>query len=447
MARPPVPIDVRQALRREVKFGCPVCRRPFLEFHHFDPPWDGPDGEHHFRPNGMIALCPECHRAAAHWTKEKCHKLKSPQNTRLAKPVRGFFDAWANDVQMLVRLGGNYSLGTDVPIIIGNDAIFRLSKDAESGFVQLSFDLRDKCGDAIVQMQENDFVLTPSSVHDLQVTVTKHQLKIWVSRENVGLDLSFRWLTWDKLVETFDKDWRPSAKSKRTKAVFSGMTAGLPAGMKEQFESDMKQSAAEHDEQARQMLRKEVEEKCMRNGKIPLLDIRKMDIYHRGVKTVVDNGIYTGKGWYAGNLFIGNSFQLPAYERTAVRDAPLYLLSNGRAVDNEPRKEFDSVHFSRVVVVIDGKKFVKCNFVNCDLVYKGGEVPVFDGCDLNGSLWVFDEAARRSLEWLHRVCHAFGPHGNQAFQQVIDDLKKRPTVDLPPSRQRSPVNVGQAVPD
>lgn len=29
-------------LRREVGFGCPVCRSPFLTWHHFDPPVKGP---------------------------------------------------------------------------------------------------------------------------------------------------------------------------------------------------------------------------------------------------------------------------------------------------------------------------------------------------------------------------------------------------------------------
>src|SRR4051794_36852278 len=49
-------------LRREVGFGCPVCRSPFLTWHHFDPPVHGPRGTGmHWRPEGIIAMCPICH--------------------------------------------------------------------------------------------------------------------------------------------------------------------------------------------------------------------------------------------------------------------------------------------------------------------------------------------------------------------------------------------------
>jgi hypothetical protein len=83
-------------------------------------------------------------------------------------------------------------------------------------------------------------------------------------------------------------------------------------------------------------------------------------------------------------------------------------------------------------MVIDGKKFVKCTFENCHLVYKGGKVPVFSGCNMNGCLWVFDEAAHNTLEWLHRLRHYFLPHGEQTFRQVVEDIDKAsPTGGMP----------------
>jgi hypothetical protein len=57
------PKGVRQLLRQEVGFGCPVpdCRSVLLTWHHFDPPWRL---EKHHRPEGMIALCRQHHDAA-----------------------------------------------------------------------------------------------------------------------------------------------------------------------------------------------------------------------------------------------------------------------------------------------------------------------------------------------------------------------------------------------
>jgi hypothetical protein len=45
-----------EILRKEVGFGCPICRNPLLTWHHFAPP---SNVEHHWRPEGMIALCLE----------------------------------------------------------------------------------------------------------------------------------------------------------------------------------------------------------------------------------------------------------------------------------------------------------------------------------------------------------------------------------------------------
>ena len=58
---------------------------------------------------------------------------------------------------------------------------------------------------------------------------------------------------------------------------------------------------------------------------------------------------------------------------------------------------------------------------------------MFDGCNLQDCHWVFDESARRTLEWLIHVCHSFGPNGEQAYQQIIDDIGKRAVRPQDPS--------------
>ena len=62
MRREP-PDSVKKILRKEVRFGCPIpgCNNPYLEWHHFDPPWAK---EEHHRPEGMIALCNTHHKRA-----------------------------------------------------------------------------------------------------------------------------------------------------------------------------------------------------------------------------------------------------------------------------------------------------------------------------------------------------------------------------------------------
>ena len=37
--RAAIPDLVKVTLRTEVGYGCPICRSPFLTWHHFDPPY------------------------------------------------------------------------------------------------------------------------------------------------------------------------------------------------------------------------------------------------------------------------------------------------------------------------------------------------------------------------------------------------------------------------
>lgn len=85
------PARIRERLRREVGFGCPVkgCGSPYLTWHHFDPPWS--KHEHH-EPNGMIALCREHHDQAdaGAFTKDQLRAFKVATSDR-EKGVQGRF--------------------------------------------------------------------------------------------------------------------------------------------------------------------------------------------------------------------------------------------------------------------------------------------------------------------------------------------------------------------
>lgn len=416
--RPPIPIDVRRQLRAEVGFGCPICRSPFLVFHHFDPPYEQ---EAHFRPEGMLALCQGCHGAAPSWTKEKCRRLKKSKN--IAKPVKGFFNAWEDDLNIFIRLGGNYSLGAAVPIVVGDEDVIRISKDPDTGWLQLSFVIRNKHGDPVLTMETNDFVMSPESVHDLHVTVSKHEIKLWVTPDDVGLNLQFRWLTWEQLAKRITGDRQQSAK-RSERDLRDDILARLPLNLRK-YVADNLPTASEANEETLALLKDQIERRCAKDGKIPFLDVRRMVIYHRGARTVVDKGIYVGKGVYGGNIMVDNGIKLPAYEQVAFRNGSLYAISNGVAVDDTAENAFESQLFSRQLVAVDGKRFVKCRFEGCRLIYKGGQLPWFNECNLLDCLWVFDEAAARSIEWLHLLCRGFGDRERQAVNQIFEDIRNR----------------------
>lgn len=134
MGRTP-PESVLKALRKEVGFGCPVpgCGSPYLEWHHFDPPWR--IKEHH-NPEGMIALCSHHHKAAdaGAYTNEQLKEFKISAAASMSDR-RGKFEWMRRDI--LAVVGGSFFYET--PVIFnfkGTDLIW-FERD-EDGYMLLN---------------------------------------------------------------------------------------------------------------------------------------------------------------------------------------------------------------------------------------------------------------------------------------------------------------------
>lgn len=102
----------KKILREEVGFGCPVpkCGQPYLEWHHFDPPWSV---KNHHDPKGMIALCREHHIQADNgaFTLNQLHEFKKAGMSNW-KQVSGKFNWMRN--RLLAVVGGNFYYETPV---------------------------------------------------------------------------------------------------------------------------------------------------------------------------------------------------------------------------------------------------------------------------------------------------------------------------------------------
>jgi hypothetical protein len=152
------PVEIRRILRREVGFGCPLsdCANPYLEYHHFDPPWHV---EEHHEPRGMIALCAEHHRKAdgGAFTVDQLRELKRPAVTE----VVGRFDWLRNDV--LAVVGG--SLYYETPIIFafkGERAIW-FERD-QSGLLLFNIRMVTQSGEQRLRLENNDWLVRGSPV-------------------------------------------------------------------------------------------------------------------------------------------------------------------------------------------------------------------------------------------------------------------------------------------
>ena len=197
MTRTP-PANVTRVLREEVGYACPArrdgvrCSAPFLEYHHFDPPWAK---QPHHNPQGMIALCNSCHPKAdaGTWTKAELHAFKSAPSP--LEQVRAHFP-WAES-QALWSVGSNVvvpPLGPFIGLRVGDLDVVR-SATANNGRLLLSLELLNRDGTEALAIEENELRVWPPKPGDLNVSTGGTHCSCWVGTSKatqVGLDLKFR---------------------------------------------------------------------------------------------------------------------------------------------------------------------------------------------------------------------------------------------------------------
>lgn len=149
------PTAVLRELRREVGFGCPVegCARPYLEWHHFDPPWHV---RPHHDPAGMVALCPEHHRQAdaGAFTADQLRALKLSPEERV-EAVRGRFNWMRND--LLAVVGGNFYIRTPTIFTFREEKRIWLGRD-DDGYLLLNVRMLSASGQPRARIDENFWV-------------------------------------------------------------------------------------------------------------------------------------------------------------------------------------------------------------------------------------------------------------------------------------------------
>ncbi|WP_349926804.1 HNH endonuclease [Acinetobacter sp. A1-4-2] len=131
------PKKVIQILRQEVGFGCPVpnCGNPYLEWHHFDPPWSI---ENHHRPDGMIALCTQHHKNADNNAYTNDQLIEFKKNKVNSEKVKGNFE-WRRN-KLLTVVGGNFYYETPRALVIDNHDVVSLTRD-ENGYLLLNVEM------------------------------------------------------------------------------------------------------------------------------------------------------------------------------------------------------------------------------------------------------------------------------------------------------------------
>ncbi len=86
--------------------------------------------------------------------------------------------------------------------------------------------------------------------------------------------------------------------------------------------------------------------------------------------------------------------------------------------------EFKDLTRENERVVLDGNTFVNCTFLNCQMVYQGGEQPRLQHCQFTRCSWHLEEAAQRTVRFLRNVYHS-GPGGRDLVEETLRHIRMR----------------------
>jgi hypothetical protein len=157
-----------------VGFVCPVpgCNKPYLEWHHFDPPWHV---QQHHNTKGMIALCREHHIQADHgaFTKEQFRKLKKHGNENW-KAIKGEFN-WLRN-KLLVYVAGNFYYNTDIPIEFNGEPLIWFNRNKE-GYLLLNLNMLTASGRPRAYLRDNEWFNT-GHAEDIECPPSAKRLEI-----------------------------------------------------------------------------------------------------------------------------------------------------------------------------------------------------------------------------------------------------------------------------
>jgi hypothetical protein len=173
------PVEIRKNLRKEVNYGCPICRSPFLTWHHFDPPWNEC---HSHTEQGIIALCSNCHRQAdgGAFTKKYLHELK--EKTISSPPIGSL--PWHINCA-LVRFGGNLFIAQSSKLFsirVVKQEVFSLLLDT-NGYLKLNASIWNNKNALVLRLEDNDIVSYMDNIGDLECSAEAKMLSV-ISREN-----------------------------------------------------------------------------------------------------------------------------------------------------------------------------------------------------------------------------------------------------------------------
>lgn len=158
-----IPHFVRQELRREVYFGCPICGNPILEYHHIIP-WSE---RNHNDPQHMVALCPSHHSEAGKLSRSHSYRLKKEPINKERGILNGLLGT--DRAKPVFELGGNTFIDTPTVFAYFHVPIVRYRIENEQSLISVF--IPDSEFWPEIEIVDNNMVASTGNFWDIEFSV------------------------------------------------------------------------------------------------------------------------------------------------------------------------------------------------------------------------------------------------------------------------------------
>jgi hypothetical protein len=227
--------------------------------------------------------------------------------------VRAHMPTWQHKEHLLVRIGGCYT-DTSGPILSVNRVAQLWVKRDENDLLLLSFELRNANDEVVVSMEDNFFTAYPGNIHDMAIAPKSSAVKVWLGKDDVGLEFSFKRITREDLTAVMATDYgrvRPELEKARAEAFARARHAlqNFPPQILQQIEKGLstpfppRPSIAEGmpeeirgaflaEDKVAWSVERWIRDRGIDEGEpIPFLNVEQMALWFHGNRWVVKNGI------------------------------------------------------------------------------------------------------------------------------------------------------------
>jgi hypothetical protein len=91
--------------------------------------------------------------------------------------------------------------------------------------------------------------------------------------------------------------------------------------------------------------------------------------------------------------------------------------------------EITDATFDGATENIDGKKYMRCTFTNCVLVFSGTAPVGLVDCVFKASRWEFAGAAATTLSFLRALYHGVGEGGQKLVEGTFESIRRPPSTE------------------